>query len=87
MLFGGAETLVQHLFSKKVPIAVATSSGEKSVIAKTSKHRELFKLFSHIVMASSDPAVKHGKPAPDVFLVCAERFPDKPDPSKVRISR
>lgn len=64
---------------------MATSSGKESVIAKTSKHQQLFKLFHHIVMASSDSEIKHGKPAPDVFLVCAKRFPDNPNPEKVII--
>lgn len=67
-----------------MPIAVATSSGEHSVKVKTTKHKELFNLFNHIVMASSDPEVQHGKPEPDIFLVCAKRFLDQPDPSKVR---
>lgn len=40
-------------------------------------------MFKHVVLASSDPEVKQGKPAPDVFLVCAGRFPDNPDPAKV----
>lgn len=81
-LMDGAERLVKHLHKHKVPIAVATSSGERSVRAKTFNHQELFRLFSHMVMASSDPEIKLGKPAPDVFLACAKRFHDKPEPSK-----
>ncbi len=81
----GAERLVKHLHTHDVPIALATSSSLESVELKTSKHKELFKLFCHLVSATSDPAVKQGKPAPDVFLVCASRFSDKPDPQNVSI--
>lgn len=49
---------------------------------KITNHRELFKLFHHRVCGSSDPEVKQGKPAPDIFLIAASRFPEKPDPSK-----
>lgn len=50
---------------------------------KITNHRELFELFHHKVMGSSDPEVINGKPAPDIFLVAAGRFPDNPDPAKV----
>lgn len=35
-------------------------------------------------MGSSDAAVREGKPAPDIFLVAAARFPDRPWPEQVR---
>ncbi len=64
-------------------MAIATSSGQESVEAKLHKHRKLFNLVHHIVMGSTDPEVEYGKPAPDIFLVCAKRFPDDPDPEQV----
>ena len=64
-------------------MAVATSSGRDSVQNKLYNHGDLFSLMSHIVMGSTDPEVKFGKPAPDCFLVCAKRFPDNPNPEQV----
>lgn len=81
-LMPGAERLVRHLHQHQIPIALATSSGADSVEVKTKNHRELFELFGHKVMGSSDAEVKEGKPAPDIFLVAASRFPDRPDPSQ-----
>jgi pseudouridine 5'-phosphatase len=31
------------------------------------------------LIVGSDPAVRHGKPAPDSFIIAAERFDRKPD--------
>jgi pseudouridine-5'-monophosphatase len=76
-LMPGAERLVRYLAAlPKVQIAVATSSPRDTYELKTRKHKELFSLFNHVVCGSSDPEVKRGKPAPDIFQVCASRFPD-----------
>uniref|UniRef100_A0A7G3B2L9 pseudouridine 5'-phosphatase n=1 Tax=Lutzomyia longipalpis TaxID=7200 RepID=A0A7G3B2L9_LUTLO len=76
----GAEKLVRHLHDNKIPIALATSSSKESTDVKTAQHKALFDLFHHKVMGSSDADVKNGKPAPDIFLVAASRFPDNPSP-------
>lgn len=79
-LLRGAERLIRHLYDSNVPFCLATSSSKESVDVKVSNHQELFKLFQHIVCGSSDPDVKEGKPAPDIFLVAAKRFPNSIKP-------
>lgn len=76
----GAEKLIQYLTTIKVPIAIATSSSMAMVGIKRQKHEDFFQLFNHIVSGSDDPEVKESKPAPDVYLVAAKRFPCSPSP-------
>ena len=79
----GAERLIKHLHANGIPICVATSSGDESVAVKTKNHQEVFKLFHHITKGT-DPELKEGKPAPDIFLLAASRFETKADPNDVR---
>lgn len=81
-LMDGAERLLRHLHDTKVPFCLATSSGREMAELKISNYPDLFQLFTHKVMGASDPEVKEGKPAPDIFLIAAARFKDKPHPSK-----
>lgn len=74
----GAEALVRHLKAHNIPIAVGTSSSAKSFVDKTTLHREWFALFGTIVTAD-DPQVTAAKPAPDIFLVAAERLGIAPE--------
>lgn len=84
-LMPGAEKLVNHLHKHNVPMALATGSYAKEFQLKITKHKKLFEKFHHTVCSSDDPDVKHGKPAPDCFLVAASRFPDQPSPEKVLV--
>lgn len=81
-LMKGAKRLLLHLHKCNIPFCLATSSSREMARIKMSGHPELFKLFTHYVMGSTDPEVVHGKPAPDIFLIAASRFADKPDPSQ-----
>ncbi|CAH2095339.1 unnamed protein product [Euphydryas editha] len=77
-LMPGAQKLVEHLYRKGVPIALATSSSQDSVDMKMQNHKSFLNYFHHCIMGSSDPDVTKGKPDPAIFIVCASRFPDKP---------
>lgn len=81
-LLSGADRLIYHLHETNIPFCLATSSGKEMAELKMSSHQKLFELFHHKVMGSTDPDVKIGKPAPDIFLIAAQRFRDQPHPSK-----
>ncbi|CAH2235433.1 jg13291 [Pararge aegeria aegeria] len=75
----GAERLLTHLHDYKIPMALATNSMEQSVRLHATARPKLFGLFHHKISVT-DPEVFRGKPNPDIFLVAASRFPDKPSP-------
>lgn len=79
----GAVRLLEHLKKNNIPIALATGSDQDNYEVKTKRWHDLFKPFHHKVLGGSDIEVVHGKPAPDIFLIAAKRFPDNPDASKV----
>lgn len=74
----GIERLIHHLRDTNIPIGLATSSSIESYELKARHHSALFDLFPYKTWGSSDPEVKRGKPYPDIFIVAAAKFPDKP---------
>ncbi|XP_050678311.1 pseudouridine-5'-phosphatase-like [Leptidea sinapis] len=80
-LMEGAERLLTHLHDHKIPMALATNSTEQAVRLHASARPKLFGLFDHKVSVT-DPEVYRGKPYPDIYLVAASRFPDKPKPAQ-----
>src|SRR5204863_2898165 len=69
----GARRLTAHLAVHGIPQAVATSSHLGEFELKITQHREWFACFQCVVVGD-DPAVKRGKPAPDIFLAAAARL-------------
>lgn len=74
----GAQEFTAFLSAQGIPMGVATSSPLHHFQMKTEKkHSEWFKQFSTIV-TGDDPNIKNLKPAPDIFLLAAERMKAKP---------
>jgi pseudouridine-5'-monophosphatase len=73
----GAVALTMHLHRIGIPQAVASSSDRHHFELKLTKHKEWFSIFECVVLGD-DPEIKHGKPAPDIFLVAAERLKANP---------
>lgn len=74
----GAVRLTQHLHRMGIPQGVATSSDSHHFALKTTKHKAWFEIFQCVVIGD-DPMVKRGKPAPDIFLLAAERLGIAPE--------
>lgn len=74
----GAVHLTKHLHQHQIPQAVATSSIHRTFELKTNNYQEWFDLFDCIVRGD-DPALEQGKPAPDIFLIAAQRLQAQPE--------
>ena len=67
-----AKEMTTHFFKLGIPQALATSSSSPMFEAKFEKHKKWFSQFAQIVRGD-DPELKEGKPAPDIFLLAANR--------------
>ena len=68
----GAEALVARCAHRGIPMALATSSSRDAVALKTAPHPWLAPITTRVF--GDDPGLAAGKPAPDVFLLAAERL-------------
>ncbi|KAJ2797242.1 hypothetical protein H4S07_006000 [Coemansia furcata] len=73
-LMPGVEKLLRHLAKHSIPIAVATSSSKPMFAIKSERHGPVFDLFAGKITCGDDPAVKHAKPAPDIFQIAMQRL-------------
>jgi len=68
----GAKEMTTHFSKLGISQALATSSSSPMFEAKFEKHKKWFSQFAQIVRGD-DPELKEGKPAPDIFLLAANR--------------
>ena len=78
----GAEKLVRNLKKHDIPIAIASSSSHELYEIKSKNHRSWFDLFDAVV-TGDHPAIKNGKPAPDIFLHAADQINAQPEATLV----
>ncbi|RMF21137.1 MAG: HAD family hydrolase [Cyanobacteria bacterium J083] len=74
----GAKELTCHFAQHQIPQAIATSSSCSHFEKKMKQYDKWLELFDCLVLGD-DPAIKQGKPAPDIFLLAAARL--KADPN------
>lgn len=74
----GTVELIQHFSAHNVVQAIASSSSRQHFAMKTVNHQQWLKLLQIIVLGD-DPEVAQGKPAPDIFLVTAQRLNTLPE--------
>tara|TARA_B100000965_G_C19373864_1_gene661589 strand:- start:60 stop:758 length:699 start_codon:yes stop_codon:yes gene_type:complete len=68
----GSESLIQMCNQNKIPMALVTSSSSESLRVKTGHHKWM-NLFS-IRVLGDDKLLAKGKPAPDPYLLAAEKL-------------
>ena len=68
----GGESLIQRCHENNIPMALVTSSSYESLQIKTSHHKWM-NLFSTKVLGD-DKLLGKGKPAPDPYLLAAEKL-------------
>ena len=74
----GAVQLTRRFHRLAIPLAVATSSTRHHFNLKSSRHKEWFEIFNFVI-TGDDPAIKKGKPNPDIFLLAARMFQASPE--------
>ena len=73
----GAVEMTRRFYEARVPQAIATSSAAVTFHKKTLHYQDWLTCFEVIVLGD-DTAVKQSKPAPDSFLVAAQRLGANP---------
>ena len=74
----GTVELIKHLAKHGIPQAIASSSSQHHFNLKTANHQQWLEVFKTITLGD-DPEIKEGKPAPDIFLLTANRLNAAPE--------
>ncbi|MES2211993.1 MAG: HAD-IA family hydrolase [Pseudomonadota bacterium] len=74
----GAEALISRLQDMGIQKAIATSSFRNLFEVKTSTHQSWISKFQAVI-TGDHPELKHGKPAPDIFLLAAKALGAQPE--------
>ena len=74
----GAERLSRHLHANGVPLAIATGSTRASYAMKAAPHQDWLNAVFQRVVCGDDPELALPKPAPDIFLLAAQRLGVEP---------
>jgi pseudouridine 5'-phosphatase len=69
----GALELVQQFARAGFPMAIATSS-RQSAVQKKRRHQEALFQHMHAIVCGDHPAVRQGKPAPDIYIEAARQL-------------
>ena len=72
----GSESLIKWCHKNNIPMALVTSSSSESLQIKTARHKWM-NLFS-IKILGDDKSLLKGKPAPDPYLLAAEKLNKDP---------
>ncbi|CAG2104270.1 unnamed protein product [Medioppia subpectinata] len=79
-LIPGVDQLIRHLYQHNIPMAIATNGSTKIFSSCVGHLMPYFdEYFTHYVCGEDDPDVRHNKPAPDIYQVCAKRFASPPE--------
>ncbi|MGC6483369.1 MAG: HAD family hydrolase [Synechococcus sp.] len=73
----GAEELIAWCIATDLPMALVTSSGRESFDYKTGAHPWIHQIRTRVL--GDDPELKAGKPAPDPYLLAAQRLGIAPE--------
>ena len=72
----GGESLIKRCYENNIPMGLVTSSSSESFQIKTS-HHQWMNLFS-VTVLGDDKLLANGKPAPDPYILAAEKLNIKP---------